>query len=180
MHLVVQNNKDYIYKKKLNNKENYQKYIGINQLSYEEIKKIKFDISYLKMCNIWAENSHAKRKKVGGLLVKDQIIISDGFNGTPSGMDNKCEDENYQTHWYVLHAEANIIAKVCSSTQSSVNSTLYNTLSPCRDCSKLIYQVGIKRLVYLHDYRDDQGISFLINRGIEVCKYNPENLEIEI
>jgi len=112
------------------------------------IKQHKYDIAYLKMALEWGKLSHCKRKQVGALIVKDRMIISDGFNGTPSGFDNCCEDENGVTKWEVLHAEANAILKVASSTQSASGATLYITLSPCQQCSKLIHQAGIKRVVY--------------------------------
>jgi dCMP deaminase len=114
----------------------------------------------------WGKLSHCKRKQVGALIVKDRMIISDGFNGTPTGFENHCEDEDNYTKWYVLHAEANAILKVASSTQSCKGSTLYLTLSPCRECSKLIHQAGIIRLVYLKEYKDRTGIDFLKNAGV--------------
>lgn len=128
----------------------------------------KFDIAYLKMALEWAKLSYCKRKQVGALIVKDRMIISDGYNGTPSGFENCCEDENGRTHWYVLHAEANAILKLASSTQSAKGATLYLTLSPCKECSKLILQSGISRLVYINEYSDDDGISFLKNHKIEI------------
>lgn len=131
-------------------------------------KQLKFDKAYLKMALEWGKLSHCKRKQVGALIVKDRMIISDGFNGTPTGFDNCCEDENGTTKWEVLHAEANAILKVASSTQSAKNSTLYVTLSPCTQCSKLIHQAGIKRVVYANAYKDDAGIKFLEKAGIEI------------
>ena len=119
-----------------------------------EIKQKKYDIAYLKMALEWAKLSHCKRRQVGALIVKKRMIISDGFNGTPTGFDNICEDDNNYTKWYVLHAEANAIMKVSASTQSSEGATLYITLSPCKECSKLIFQSGIKRLVYHKEYKD--------------------------
>ncbi|WP_392438037.1 deoxycytidylate deaminase [Cruoricaptor ignavus] len=130
----------------------------------------KFDKAYLKMAQEWAKLSYCQRKKVGALIVKDRMIISDGYNGTPSGFDNKCEDESGNTHWYVLHAEANAILKLAKSTQSAEGATLYLTLSPCRECSKLVLQAGIRRLVYIDDYSDRSGIAFLKNRGVEVLQ----------
>ena len=130
----------------------------------------KFDIAYLKMAQVWANLSHCKRKQVGALIVKDRMIISDGYNGTPSGFDNCCEDENGNTQWFVLHAEANAILKLAGSTQSAKDATLYLTLSPCKECSKLVLQAGIKKLVYLQDYSDNDGIEFLKNHGIEILK----------
>ena len=113
-----------------------------------EDKQTKYDKAYLKMALEWGELSYCKRRKVGALIVKDKMIISDGYNGTPTGFENICEDDEGYTKWYVLHAEANAIAKVSSSTQSTNGATLYITLSPCRECSKLIFQSGIKRVVY--------------------------------
>ena len=131
-------------------------------------KQLKFDKAYLKMALEWGKLSHCKRKQVGALIVKDRMIISDGFNGTPTGFENCCEDENGATKWEVLHAEANAILKVASSTQSAKNATLYITLSPCTQCSKLIHQAGIKRVVYANAYKDDAGIKFLEKAGIEI------------
>lgn len=120
------------------------------------------------MASEWGKLSRCKRKKVGALIVKDKMIISDGYNGTPTGFDNCCEDENGNTKWHVLHAEANAILKVASSTQSSKGATLYITLSPCKDCSKLILQSGIKRLVYANAYKDNEGVEFLKKANIEI------------
>ena len=131
-------------------------------------KQLKYDIAYLKMAEEWSKLSHCKRKQVGSLIVKDKMIISDGYNGTPSGFENFCEDEDGYTKWYVLHAEANAIAKVSGSTQSTKGSTLYITLSPCRECSKLIFQSGISRVVYSKKYKDLSGIEFLIKSGVSV------------
>jgi len=131
-------------------------------------KQKRYDIAYLKMASEWAKLSRCKRKKVGALIVKDNMIISDGYNGTPTGFDNCCEDEDGTTKWHVLHAEANAILKVASSTQSSKGATLYITLSPCKDCSKLILQSGIKRLVYANAYKDDEGVEFLKKANIEI------------
>ena len=131
-------------------------------------KQIKYDQAYLKMAEIWGQLSYCERKKVGALIVKDRMIISDGYNGTPSGFENVCEDENYHTKWYVLHAEANAILKVAASTQSCNGATLYITLSPCKECSKLIHQAGIKRLVYATTYKDTSGLDFLEKAGIEL------------
>jgi len=124
----------------------------------------------MKMALIWAENSHCKRNKVGAIVVKDNVIISDGFNGMPSGMANCCEDNDGNTNWQVLHAESNALAKLAKNPVSSVDSTLYVTLSPCKECSKLILQSGIKRIVYLEEYRDTTGIDFLKTRGLLVEK----------
>jgi|TARA_B110000495_G_C22982308_1_gene577579 dCMP deaminase len=120
------------------------------------------------MAEEWSKLSHCKRKQVGSLIVKDKMIISDGYNGTPSGFENFCEDEDGYTKWYVLHAEANAIAKVSGSTQSTKGSTLYITLSPCKECSKLIFQSGISRVVYSKKYKDLSGIEFLIKSGVNV------------
>ena len=133
-----------------------------------EKKQLKYDKAYLKMALEWGKLSHCKRKQVGALIVKDRMIISDGFNGTPSGFDNCCEDKEGLTKWEVLHAEANAILKVASSTQSAKGSTLYITLSPCTQCSKLIHQAGIKRVVYAKNYRDSSGIDFLEKAGVEL------------
>ncbi len=116
----------------------------------------------------WGQLSHCHRKKVGAIIVKDRMIISDGFNGTPTGFENACEDEDGYTKWYVLHAEANAISKVASSTQSCEGATLYITLSPCRECSKLIHQSGIKRVVYQKEYKDDSGLEFLERAGVQL------------
>lgn len=136
----------------------------------------KFDIAYLRMAKEWAKLSYCERKKVGALIVKDRMIISDGYNGTPSGAENCCEDEEGQSLWYVLHAEANAILKLAASTQSAEGATLYLTLSPCRECCKLILQAGIKRVIYIEKYRDEEGIAFLQNSNIEVFQVINEYL----
>ncbi|MCR5408727.1 MAG: dCMP deaminase family protein [Bacteroidales bacterium] len=128
----------------------------------------KFDHSYLQMAEVWAQNSYCKRRKVGALIVKDKMIISDGYNGTPSGFENICEDEDGVTKPYVLHAEANAITKVAKSGNSSADATLYVTASPCMECSKLIIQSGITRVVYRDAYRLMDGIELLKRAGIEV------------
>ena len=133
-----------------------------------EKKQLKYDRAYLKMAFEWGKLSHCKRKQVGALIVKDRMIISDGFNGTPSGFDNCCEDDSGATKWEVLHAEANAILKVASSTQSANGATLYITLSPCTQCSKLIHQAGIKRVVFANAYKDASGIDFLDKAGVEI------------
>lgn len=133
-------------------------------------KQLRYDRAYLRMAQEWSQLSHCLRKKVGALIVRNGMIISDGYNGTPSGFDNECEDENGLTHWFVLHAEANAMLKVVKSTHSAAGSTLYITLSPCRECSKLILQAGIIRVVYRDRYKDDSGIVFLENSGIEVVQ----------
>jgi dCMP deaminase len=124
-------------------------------------KQLAIDKRYLRMARIWASNSYCKRKRVGALLVKDKMIISDGYNGTPSGFENECEDENGATKSYVLHAEANAISKVAKSNNSSEGSTLYITTSPCMECSKLIIQAGIARVVYEEEYRIKDGLELL-------------------
>ena len=124
------------------------------------------------MAKEWGELSHCKRKKVGAIIVKNNMIISDGFNGTPSGFDNNCEDLNGNTNWYVLHAEANAILKVAKSTNSCKDATLYLTLSPCKECAKLIHQSGIKRLVYLKNYKDVTGLHFLDKAGVKIDHIN--------
>ncbi|MBQ4305844.1 MAG: dCMP deaminase family protein [Bacteroidales bacterium] len=129
-----------------------------------------FDKSYLDMAAIWARNSYCKRRQVGALLVKDKMIISDGYNGTPSGFENICEDETGATKPYVLHAEANAITKVAKSGNSSLGATLYVTASPCLECSKLIIQAGIKRVVYRDEYRLTDGVDLLRRAGVEVVK----------
>ena len=137
-------------------------------------KKELLDRRYLRMASIWAENSYCKRRKVGAILVKDQMIISDGFNGTPAGFENICEDETTgQTKPYVLHAEANAITKVARSNNSSEGSTLYCTASPCVECSKLIVQAGIRRVVFIELYRIADGIELLQRAGVE-CVHIPE------
>ena len=133
-------------------------------------KKEAVDLRYLRMARIWAENSYCVRRKVGALLVKDGMIISDGYNGTPSGFENVCEDEEGCTKPYVLHAEANAITKVAQSNNSSSGATLYITASPCMECSKLIIQAGIKRVVYNEEYRLTDGIELLRRAGIEVIR----------
>ncbi|MFY0604527.1 MAG: dCMP deaminase family protein [Flavobacteriaceae bacterium] len=137
-------------------------------------KQLKYDTAYLRMAKEWAKLSHCKRKQVGALIVKDRMIISDGFNGTPSGFDNCCEDEDGLTKWEVLHAEANAILKVASSTQSCNGATLYITLSPCIHCSKLIHQAGIKRVVFGKAYRDLEGVDFLKKAGVELMHLSDE------
>lgn len=133
-----------------------------------EQKQLKYDKAYLKMALEWGKLSHCKRKQVGALIVKDRMIISDGFNGAPTGFDNCCEDESGATKWEVLHAEANAILKVASSTQSAKEATLYITLSPCTQCSKLIHQAGIKRVVYANAYKDPSGLDFLKKAGVSL------------
>lgn len=131
-------------------------------------KQHELDMRYMRMANIWAENSYCERRKVGALIVKDKMIISDGYNGTPSGFENICEDENGFTKPYVLHAEANAITKIARSGNSSQDATMYVTASPCIECAKLIIQSGIRRVVYGEKYRLTDGIELLERSGIEV------------
>ncbi|MDX1544086.1 MAG: dCMP deaminase family protein [Christiangramia sp.] len=131
-------------------------------------KQLKYDKAYLRIAREWSKLSHCNRKQVGALIVKDRMIISDGYNGTPTGFENYCEDDEGYTKWYVLHAEANAILKVAGSTQSCKDATLYITMSPCKECSKLIHQSGIKRLVYQIDYKDNSGLNFLEKAGVEL------------
>lgn len=137
-------------------------------MTTQEEKQRRIDSRYLRMAFIWAENSYCQRRRVGALLVKDNMIISDGFNGTPSSFPNICEDEQGVTRPYVLHAEANAITKVARSNNSSEGSTLYVTTAPCMECSKLIIQAGIRRVVYTEEYRITDGLTLLRDAGIEV------------
>ena len=139
-------------------------------------KQEKYDRAYLKMAKTWGELSYCKRKKVGALIVKDRMIISDGYNGTPSGFENVCEDDENYTKWYVLHAEANAILKVAASTQSCKGETLYITLSPCKECSKLIHQSGLIRVVYSKAYKDTSGLDFLKRAGV-ILTFMPEEIK---
>ena len=141
---------------------------------YQEEKKRKLDVRYIKMASIWDENSYCVRSKVGALIVKAKMIISDGYNGTPQGFENICEDESGRTKPYVLHAEANAITKVAKSSNSSEGATLYVTASPCIECAKLIIQAGIVRVVFCDDYHSEDGIDLLIRAGIEVVKVSEE------
>jgi dCMP deaminase len=134
----------------------------------KQSKQEKYDKAYLRMALEWGKLSYCKRKQVGAIVVKDRMIISDGYNGTPTGFENFCEDEEGYTKWYVLHAEANALSKVAASTQSCEGATLYITLSPCRECSKLIHQSGIKRVVYQIAYKDNSGLDFLKRAGVEL------------
>ncbi|WP_027077309.1 deoxycytidylate deaminase [Maribacter antarcticus] len=131
-------------------------------------KQEKYDKAYLRMAQEWGKLSFCERKQVGAIIVKGRMIISDGYNGTPTGFENFCEDEEGYTKWYVLHAEANAILKVAGSTQSCQDATLYITLSPCRECSKLIHQSGINRVVYQKGYKDNSGLDFLEKAGVEL------------
>jgi dCMP deaminase len=131
-------------------------------------KQARYDKAYLRIAQEWAKLSYCTRKQVGAIIVKNRMIISDGFNGTPSGFENCCEDDAGDTKWYVLHAEANAILKVARSSHGCDGATLYLTLSPCKECSKLIHQAGIKRLVYMNKYKDDEGLNFLEKAGVEI------------
>ena len=135
-------------------------------------KQTQFDLHYLEMARIWSQNSYCERRKVGALMVKDRMIISDGYNGTPRGFENVCEDEDGHTKPYVLHAEANAITKVAKSGNNSLGATMYVTTAPCVECAKLIIQAGIKRLVYREGYRATDGIELLLRAGIEVVNLN--------
>ena len=139
-------------------------------------KQEKYDRAYLKMAIQWGKLSHCKRKQVGALITKNRMIISDGYNGTPSGFENSCEDENGETKWYVLHAEANAILKTARSTHNCNGATLYLTMSPCKHCSKLVHQSGITRLVYLNRYSDTSGVDFLRKAGVEIVEFNKDKL----
>ncbi len=137
---------------------------------YEDEKKHQLDMRYLRMARIWAENSYCVRRQVGALLVKDKMIISDGYNGTPQGFENVCEDGTGRTKPYVLHAEANAITKVAKSNNCSLGATLYVTASPCIECAKLIIQAGIVRVVFCEDYHSEEGVDLLRRAGIEIVK----------
>lgn len=149
-----------------------------NEITSE--KQHLLDERYLRMASIWAENSYCIRRKVGALIVKDKMIISDGFNGTPSGFENICEDDNDLTKPYVLHAEANAITKVARSNNSSEGATLYITDAPCIECAKLIIQAGIKRIVYSRSYRIDDGLKLLQRAGIECVRLELEQLSAHV
>ena len=149
------------------NNEHISKYSSASS-SVEGRDKAAVDYRYLRMARIWAENSYCKRRQVGALVVKDKMIISDGYNGTPSGFENICEDESGVTKPYVLHAEANAITKLARSGNNSEGSTLYVTASPCIECAKLIIQAGIRRVVYAEKYRLTDGIDLLTRAGVEV------------
>ncbi len=133
-------------------------------------KQLRYDRAYLRLAKSWGLLSYCTRKKVGAIIVKEGVIISDGFNGTPKGFDNYCEDTNGETHWYVLHAEANAILKVAKSTNNCNGSTLYLTHSPCKECSKIVLQAGIIRLVYIEKYKDSSGLIFLQNAGVDILQ----------
>ncbi|QQX77772.1 MULTISPECIES: deoxycytidylate deaminase [Aequorivita] len=143
----------------------------------KDSKQRKYDIAYLRMAQEWSKLSYCKRRQVGALIVKDKMIISDGYNGTPTGFENICEDDEGFTKWYVLHAEANAILKVASSTQACQGATLYITMSPCKECSKLIHQAGIKRMVYYNEYKDNSGIAFLEKAGVSIQHISDLDIE---
>ena len=149
---------------------NYNKEYQI-KLEKEKEKENKYDIKYLEIAKKISELSHAKRKKVGSIIVKDSVIISDGFNGTPTGFENNCEDIEGNTKWYTLHSEANAIMKLVRiGGTSAIGATLYITLSPCKECAKLILQSGISRVIYLEEYRDTSGVNFLKDSNINICQ----------
>ena len=147
--------------------------------SLSNSKQRRYDEAYMRMAVEWAQLSYCKRKQVGALIVKDRMLIADGFNGTPTGFPNACETQEGTTHWYVLHAEANAITKLARSNNSAVGATLYITLSPSRDCAKLIYQAGISRVVYKRAYKDAGGLNFLATAGVEVDKLEVDSDESE-
>ena len=138
-------------------------------------KQLRYDKAYLRLAREWAKLSHCRRKQVGAIIVKDATIIADGYNGTPTGFEIECEDEQGSTKWYVLHAEANAILKVARTTNNATGATLYLTHSPCKDCSKLILQAGIKRLVYHDAYKDPSGVVFLEKAGLDVVQIDNED-----
>lgn len=144
----------------------------IMAMTHEDTKQLELDKRYIRMATIWAENSYCRRRQVGALIVKDKMIISDGYNGTPSGFENICEDENNVTKPYVLHAEANAITKIARSNNSSEGATMYVTASPCIECAKLIIQAGICRVVYSEKYRLEDGLDLLRKANIEVVYVN--------
>ena len=146
-----------------------------NSLHPNKGKQLQFDRRYLEMAKIWAQNSYCKRRQVGALIVKDKMIISDGYNGTPSGFENNCEDEENKTKPYVLHAEANAITKVAKSNNSSENATLYITTSPCLECAKLIIQSGIRRVVFCDKYHKEDGLQLLQRASIEIVFIDLDN-----
>lgn len=149
-------------------------YLRVVDVQIDREKQRRYDLAYLRMARQWAKLSHCERKQVGALIVRDGMIVSDGYNGTPSGFPNACENAEGETHWYVLHAEANAITKLARSTHTAKDATLYITLSPCRDCAKLIHQAGIRRVVYLDAYKDDSGLGFLNQAGVEIVRYSQD------
>ena len=144
-------------------------------MNLKETKMLRYDRAYLRLAKNWSLLSYCERKKVGAIIVKNGVIISDGYNGTPSGFDNFCETTNGETHWYVLHAEANAILKVAKSTNNCSGSTLYLTHSPCKDCSKMVLQAGIVRVVFIDKYKDPAGVDFLSSAGVETLQI--ENID---
>ena len=140
----------------------------------DAVKQLRYDEAYMRMAAEWAQLSHCVRKQVGALIVKDRMIIADGFNGTPTGFPNVCENDEGETKWYVLHAEANAITKLARSNNSAVGATLYITMSPCRECAKLIHQAAISRVVYRDEYKDPQGLEFLKQAGVELVHLEQE------
>jgi len=146
----------------------------LNKLFEMDSKQTRYDITYLKMAKNWSELSHCQRKKVGALIVKNGMLISDGYNGTPSGYDNCCENDSNETLWYTIHAEANAILKCAKWGNSCIGATMYLTHSPCKDCSKLILQSGISRVVYIEDYKDLDGVEFLRKSKIQIQKLEHE------
>ena len=144
-------------------------------MQYSKEKQLRYDSAYLKMAKEWAKLSHCTRKQVGALIVKERMIISDGYNGTPTGYDNCCEDKEGDTLWYVLHAEANALTKIAKSNHNADGATLYITLSPCKECSKLILQAGIKRVVFINGYKDPSGLDFLKESGVELTQIDSLN-----
>lgn len=142
--------------------------MDLDKAPSSEAKQRRYDEAYMRMAQEWAKLSHCERKQVGALIVKDQMIIADGYNGTPSGFPNVCEASDGTTHWYVLHAEANAITKLAKSNNSAEGATLYITLSPCRECAKLIHQAGIVRVVFRDAYKDSSGLAFLNQAGVEI------------
>jgi dCMP deaminase len=155
----------------------FEPYYFLMNKPYNKDKQTRYDSAYLKMALEWAKLSHCQRKQVGAIIVKDNMIISDGYNGTPTGFDNCCENAEGSTHWYVLHAEANAMMKVAKSTHNANGATLYITLSPCKDCSKLILQAGIVRVVYANAYKDDAGLKFLEASNIELTYLPLEKMD---
>ena len=143
---------------------------NLSFMMHNQTKQHRYDQAYMKMAIEWGKLSYCNRKQVGALIVKDNMIISDGYNGTPSGFENTCELENGETKWYVLHAEANAILKCAKHGQSSENASLYLTHSPCKNCSKLIHQAGIKRVVYHKEYKDLSGVDFLLQAKVEIVQ----------
>ena len=153
-----------------------QRYSGRVDMYKDKTKQQRYDKAYMKMALEWAHLSYCQRKQVGALIVKDNMIISDGYNGTPSGFENICELKNGQTKWYVLHAEANAILKCAKHGQSCEGADLYLTLSPCKECGKLIHQAGIARVIYYNTYKDLSGIKFLIKAGVKITHLTTETL----